>query len=70
MRRSVQNGARSTASTELVINGPPLAGFFSVSPANGYALTTNFVLASSGWADVDLPVTVSFGYFDLRCCTY
>ena len=67
---SVQGGVRSIASTEFVINGPPLGGFFTVSPASGFALTTKFVLASSGWADVDLPVTISFGYTDLRCCLY
>jgi hypothetical protein len=63
---SFQGGARSIARTEFVINGPPLGGAFTVSPDNGYALTTKFFLSSPGWADVDLPVTISFGYYDLR----
>ena len=60
---------RSIAYTTLVINGPPMGGTFSVAPNTGQALITVFTLTSAGWADVDLPITVGFGYYDPRCCS-
>ena len=59
-------GVLSVASTTIVINGPPLGGAFSATPSNGFALATSFILTSTGWSDVDLPIGIGFGYYDER----
>ena len=42
----------------VVVNGPPTSGVFTVTPANGVAMTTDFALVCSSWVDdpTDLPL--------------
>ena len=51
------------ADVVLVANSPPVGGFLTVSPTRGTALSTPFVIATSGWTDdSDLPLQYDFKY--------
>ena len=54
------------SSMEVVTNGAPQPGRFTVSPTTGVEFTTVFDLHASLWEDEDLPLTYSFTYQDPR----
>ena len=55
-------GASSFASVNVCMNSAPRGGVLAVEPAVGAALTTDFVLAASGWWDDDAPLRYRFGF--------
>ena len=48
----------------MTANSPPIGGRASVSPSVGYALVTDFAMATTGWSDdlSDYPLSYSFSY--------
>jgi hypothetical protein len=54
------------SSLEVVTNGAPQPGRFTVAPPKGQEFTTVFDLHASLWEDEDLPLTYSFTYLDPR----
>ena len=58
------NGMVTYAEITLTANAPPSGGYLAVSPSNGMALETPFLVTSSGWTtDVDsYPLSYSFAY--------
>jgi hypothetical protein len=59
---TLQTGESSSTSIDVTANGPPLPGFFDVTPQEGEMLSTNFTFLSTHWEDEDLPVYFAFGY--------
>jgi hypothetical protein len=56
------SGEYSSTSIDVSTNGPPLPGYFDVTPQEGEMLYTNFSFVSTQWEDEDLPVYFAFGY--------
>ncbi len=52
-----------SASFSSTINESPCNGTLTVSPTQGYALTTKFTLSAPGWQDKDLPLFYQFVYY-------
>ena len=54
----------SSKQITLTANGPPTSGFLAISPENGTAVQTQFLLAAVQWTDVaaDFPLTFQFQY--------
>ena len=54
-----------SASVSIVANGPPYGGSLSVSPSEGYALSTMFYYNTYDWIDSpsDYPLQYSMGYY-------
>ncbi|KAK3259056.1 hypothetical protein CYMTET_31928, partial [Cymbomonas tetramitiformis] len=59
---NVKDGAYGSASLLLVVNQEPQGGDLHVSPLEGVALETSFVLATTAWEDDDLPLEYLFAY--------
>ncbi|KAK3233211.1 hypothetical protein CYMTET_56479 [Cymbomonas tetramitiformis] len=59
---TVEDGAYGSASLLLVVNQEPQGGHLHVSPLEGVALETSFVLATAAWEDDDLPLEYLFTY--------
>ncbi|KAK3280112.1 hypothetical protein CYMTET_12034 [Cymbomonas tetramitiformis] len=57
-----QGGATGSTSLEVVVNSPPRHGRLEVTPAEGVALQSEFLLNTSGWEEEDLPLAASFSY--------
>lgn len=56
---------RSMSSIQILTNGPPLPGYFSVLPAiGGIELSTYFRFLASYWNDENLPLKYQFGFLD------
>ena len=55
-------GASAYASVDVCTNSAPHGGDMKVQPNEGAALTTEFVLAASGWWDDDNPLRYRFGF--------
>ena len=53
----------TVAAINIEVNGNPTPGTFATTPAAGFELQTMFTLTASGWNDVDLPLSYSFGYY-------
>jgi hypothetical protein len=59
----LDNGLTSSAAITVVTNGPPLPGYFTVSPAlGGEEIKTLFTFSAASWTDENLPLTYSFGF--------
>ena len=58
----LENGYKSTVSSIDVINIPPQAGYYSVTPIGGTSLVTTFDFIASQWSDMDVPLSYEFGY--------
>eukprot|EP01038_Epipyxis_sp_PR26KG_P011875 gene11875-15893_t len=54
----------------LTANAPPSGGSLSISPSSGYAISTVFLLAMSGWSTDFLPLTYEFNYYVLSGDAY
>ena len=54
-----------SASVNIVANGPPYGGLLSVTPSEGYALSTLFYYNTYDWIDApsDYPLQYSMGYY-------
>ena len=54
-----------SASINIVANGPPYGGLLSVSPSEGYTMTTYFYINTYNWIDApsDYPLQYSMGYY-------
>lgn len=55
-------GDIATDNITLLANQPPIGGQLSASPRTGLALSTEFLLQSSGWADPDGPDAVTLSH--------
>ena len=53
-----------SSSISITVNSPPLAGSFVVTPGNGSALSTSFLLSASLWSDDDLPLSYEYRYLN------
>ena len=55
----------ASASASIVTNGPPYGGSLSVSPLEGYAASTYYLLSTYDWIDApsDYPLQYSMGYY-------
>jgi hypothetical protein len=51
-----------SASVVVAVNTQPAPGVFTVSPAAGTELTTQFTLMAYSWQDTDLPLRYQFGF--------
>jgi uncharacterized membrane protein YgcG len=60
----------SSAYIDVVTISSPCPGTFAVSPRNGSEVQTTFTLQASYWDDVNLPLTYSFGFFDIYSGRY
>tara|TARA_A100001015_G_scaffold313683_1_gene421486 strand:- start:582 stop:2180 length:1599 start_codon:yes stop_codon:yes gene_type:complete len=56
----------SSASITITTNGPPILGQLAVVPLNGVELMTQFDCTTSYWEDNDLPLSYSFGYYNMN----
>jgi hypothetical protein len=53
-----------SSSISITVNPPPLPGYFLVTPVNGSALSTSFLLSASLWSDEDLPLSYEYRYLN------
>lgn len=59
---AIDAGGNSSSDIVVPVSAVPTLGSFSVSPAQGFGLSTKFTLSCADWFDDDLPLTYSFGY--------
>ena len=55
----------SSSQLDIIINGSPTNGVFTVTPNQGRALDTIFLFSTQQWIDTDLPLSYSFSSFSL-----
>lgn len=55
-------GLTSSSSIQIVTNGPPLPGSFSVTPTSGTELQDDFTFVATAWTSRDLPIEYEFGF--------
>ena len=61
---STYNSLSYISSTQVMIDNPPESGTFTVLPSAGQSLQTIFVFSALSWVDSNLPISISFGFFD------
>jgi len=56
------NDLEGRSRVELGVNEPPAGGTFTVAPAAGVGLETDFTLTAGGWVDAQAPLSYYFSY--------
>ena len=59
----ITSGFSSSASIQVMTNGPPLLGKVTVNPTTGFEILDKFYFTASKWEDDDLPLSYSYGFY-------
>jgi hypothetical protein len=59
---SSSSSSTVSSAISITVNASPLPGYFQVTPPNGSALSTSFLLSASLWSDEDLPLSYEYRY--------